>query len=220
MRPETSCHNTKALIDYVRARNPENLHFLWEPLKGRLPEGEDPESFLTDTNNWISAELCRDIMEQAKKATSDEMAVYRAGFESIRQRKLGYVEQIVVRALFSPKHAIKKAARINDKFNRTKRVEIMEASNTHAVVRLHWFKHLPMTRDFCLINKAVYQAMSTIWDLPPARLEEKVCFFDGGPYCEYEIWWDKKSVWKYLLRRPGVKREVLDSLFKEMETDK
>ncbi|MCK4391236.1 MAG: GAF domain-containing protein [Desulfobacterales bacterium] len=220
MKPEVSCLNTRAFIDYVRGRNPENLHLLWEPIKGKLPEGEDPERFLSDSNNWISVKLNRDIMEQTKKATSDEMAVYKAGFESVRQRKLGYVERILVRAFLTPKHALLNAQKINDKFNRSKRVEIVEASNTHGVVRLHWFKELPLTRDFCLMNKGAYQAMLTVWDLPPARLEERVCFFEGGPYCEYEIWWDKKPLWKYFLRRRRVKREVLDSLIKEMKRDK
>jgi len=220
MKPEIGCFNTKALIGYVRARSPENLHLLWEPLKGKLPEGEDREQFLTDPNNWISAEVCRDIMEQTKKATSDEMAVYKAGFESVTQRKLGYIEKILVRALFTPEHGIRKAQKINDRFNRSKRVEIVEASNTHALVRLHWFKDLPLTRDFCLINKGIYQALSTIWDIPPATIEERVCFFEGGPYCEYAIRWDKKSSWKFFFRWPGVKREVLESLVDEMERDK
>jgi signal transduction histidine kinase/ActR/RegA family two-component response regulator len=220
VKAENSCQITKALIEYVRSRSPQNLHLLWEPVRGRLPEGEDPEVFLTDQNNWISAEICRDIMEQTKKATSDEMAVYKAGFESITRRKLGYIGRIVVRALFGPKHAIQKAPKINDKVNRTKKVEIISASNTHALLRLHWFKDLPLTRDFCLINKGIYQAMSTIWDLPPADLEEKVCFFEGGPYCEYEMWWEKKSLWKLFFRRRAVKREVLDSLINEMEQDK
>ena len=220
MKPEVSCLNTKAYVDYVQARNPENLHLLWEPLKGRLPPDEDPERFLTDPNNWISVELNRDIMEQTKKATSDEMAVYKAGFESIRQRRLGYIERILVRAFLTPKHAFRKAQKINDKFNKTKKVEVVLASNTHGLVRLHWFKGLPLTRDFCLMNKGVYQAMLTVWDLPPARLKEKVCFFEGGPYCEYELWWEKRPLWKYFLRRCRVKREVHDSVLKEIKRDK
>jgi signal transduction histidine kinase/CheY-like chemotaxis protein len=220
MKPEISCFNTKALVDYVRARNPENLHLLCEPLKGKLPDAEDPEQFLTDSNNWISAEVCRDIMEQTRIATSDEMAVYRAGFESVRQRKLGYIEKIFVRALLTPGCAIWKLQKINDRFNRSKRIEIVKSSNTHALVRLHWFSNLPLSRDFCLINKGIYEAMSTVWDLPPTRLEERVCFFEGGPYCEYEMWWNKKSLWKLFFRKPAVKREVLDSLVKEMEKDK
>jgi len=220
MKSETSCHNTKAIIDYVRSNNPENLHLLFEPLRGILPEGDDPELFLTDQNNWISVEVCRAVMEAAKRATSDEMAMYKAGFESITQKRLGYIGRIVVRALFSPKYAIQKAPKINDKVNKTKKVEIVTASNTHAIVRLHWFEGFPVTRDFCLINKGIYQAMSTIWDLPPASLEETVCFFEGGPYCEYDMRWEKKSLMKLFFHRRKLRREVLDSLLKEMETDK
>ena len=143
MKAENSCHNTKALIDYVRSRNPENLHLLWEPIRGKLPEAEDPELFLSDQNNWISAEVCRDIMEQTKKATSDEMAVYKAGFQSVIRKKFGYIDRILLRALFSPKHAIKKAPKINDRVNKTKKVEIVSTSNSHAVVRLHWFENIP-----------------------------------------------------------------------------
>jgi signal transduction histidine kinase/ActR/RegA family two-component response regulator len=138
----------------------------------------------------------------------------------VSQRKFGYLQKIFIRALFTPKHVIRKAQKINDRANKTKKVEIVLASNTHALVRLRWFKDLPLSRDYCLLNKGIYQAMSTIWDLPPARLEERVCFFEGGPYCEYEMWWEKKSLWKLFLRRRSVKREILDSLLKEMEADK
>jgi signal transduction histidine kinase/ActR/RegA family two-component response regulator len=220
MKSETSCLNTKALVDYVRASNPENLYLLWKPLEGRIPKGEDPEQFLMDSNNWISIEVCRDIMEQTKKATSDQMAVYKAGFESIVHRKLGYVQKIFVRALLSPKNATQHLVKINDKFNRSKSVEIVQKSHTHSLIRLHWFKHLPLTHDFCQMNKGIYQAMPTIWDLPPARIEERVCFFEGGPYCEYEIWHERKSLWKLFFRRRSLKRQVLDSLLKEMEMDK
>ena len=155
MKAETSCLNTKALVDYVRARAPEKLYLLWEPLKDMLPRGEDPELFLSDSNNWISVDVCRAIMEQTKKATSDEMAAYNAGFESVTQRKFGYLQRIFIRALFTPKHAIQKVRKINDRFNRSKEVAIVSASNTHAVVRLHWFEDLPLSRDFCLFNKGI-----------------------------------------------------------------
>jgi len=220
MKPETSCLNTKALVDYVRSRNPDRMHLLWEPLKGRLPKGQDPELYLTDSNNWISIDVCRDIMEQTKRATSDEMAVYKAGFESVSKRKFGYLGKILVRALLSPKHAIQKTPQINDRFNKSKSVEIVSASNAHAVVRLRWFEGLPLSRDFCQFNKGIYQAMSTVWDLPPAHIEETVCFFEGGPYCEYNMRWEKKSLWKLLFRKRLFRKEILDSLLKEMEADK
>jgi signal transduction histidine kinase/ActR/RegA family two-component response regulator len=220
MKAETSCLNTKALFDYVQNRHPENIELLWEPLKGKLSEGEDPKRFLSDPNNWISIDVCRSIMEQTKKAVGDEMAVYKAGFESISRRKLGYVEKIFIRAFLTPKHAFRKVQRVNDKFNRSKTVEMVSATSSRAVVRLHWFKDLPLTPDFCQMNKGIYQAMLTMWDLPPADLRETVCFFEGGPYCEYDISWESKSLWKYFFRSRRVKKEVLESLIEEMENDK
>jgi signal transduction histidine kinase/CheY-like chemotaxis protein len=220
VKPEVNCVNTKAFVDYVRATNPGNLHLLWQAIEGKIPDGQDPEQFLTDGNNWISAEVCRDLMDLTKKATSDEMAIYKAGFESIRQRKLGYIERIFVRAILSPKHAWRKAQKINDKFNRTKRVEVVSGSDVHSLIRLHWFKGLPMSRDFCLLNQGIYGAMATIFDLPPAKIEETVCFFEGGPYCEYDISVEKRSRWEYFFRSRRVKRDVLNSLITEMERDK
>ena len=109
MRTKTSCFNTGALVDYVRAKNPENLHLLWAPVQGLLAEGEDPERFLTDAKNFVSIEICRQIMEQTRKATSDEMAVYKAAFEHGRQKELGIMQPRFFQAILGLKHAMRKA---------------------------------------------------------------------------------------------------------------
>ncbi len=194
MKGETSCFNTRALIDYVRSRSPENLPLLWAPLKGKIADGEDPERFLSDPNNRVSIEICRDIMEQAKKATSDDMAVYKAALEHGRQREGNHTHQRWARAFSGPSHAIRKAQEINGRLLGSKEIEIVSVSDTHALVRFHWSKDLPLTRDFCLFAKGIYQAIPTTFHLSPARLWERVCFFQGGPYCEYEMWWDKKPL--------------------------
>jgi CheY-like chemotaxis protein len=192
MKGETSCFNTRALIHYVRAKRPENLPLLWEPLKGKIADGEDPERFLSDPKNRVSIEICRDIMEQAKKATSDDMAVYKAALEQGRQREGSRTQQRWARAFSGPRHAIRKAQEMNGRLLGGTEIEIVSVSDTHALVRFHWSKDLPLTRDFCLFAKGIYQAIPTTFHLSPARLWERVCFFQGGPYCEYEMWWDKK----------------------------
>jgi len=220
MKPETSCLNTKAIVDFVRDAKPGKLHLLWKPLEGKIPDSENPEAFLSDHNNWISIDVCRRIMEAAKEATSDDMAVYKAAFESTRQKKLGYMERIFVRTFLSPKHGFAKVQKINDKYNRSKRVETVFVGNDRALIRLHWFDNLPLTRDFCLMNKGIYQAMFTVWDLPPAIIEERQCFFEGAPYCEYEFSWQKKSTWRYFFGSRRAKKQIHDSLIEEMEADK
>ena len=41
---------------------------------------------------------------------------------------------------------------INDKFNKNKRIELVETTSDSAVVRLHWFKEIPSNIDYCLFN--------------------------------------------------------------------
>ena len=208
MKGETSCFNTHALIQYVRAKRPENLHLLWEPLKGRIAEGEDPERFLSDPKNRVSVELCRDIMEQAKKATSDDMAVYKAALEHGRPREDSRPHQRWARAFSGPRHAIRKVQEMNGRSLGGKEMEIVSLSDTHALVRFHWSKDLPLTRDFCLFAKGICQAIPTTFHLSPARLWERVCFFQGGPYCQYELWWDKKPSPKSFRLMPERRKRV------------
>jgi CheY-like chemotaxis protein len=211
MESETSCFNTCALIHYVRAKRPENLHLLWEPLKGKIAEGEDPERFLGDPKNRVSIEVCRDIMEQAKKATSDDMAVYKAAFGHGRPREGSGTQQRSISAFSGPRQAIRKAQEMNGRLLGGKRIEIVSVSDTHALVRLHWSKELPLTRDFCLFAKGTYQAIPTMFHLSPARLWERVCFFQGGPYCEYEMWWDKEPLSKISRLMPALRKSVFRS---------
>jgi CheY-like chemotaxis protein len=208
MRTKTSCFNTGALVDYVRAKNPENLHFLWAPLQGVLAEGEDPERFLTDAKNYVSIEICRQIMEQTRQATSDEMAVYKAAFEHGRQKELGIMQPRFFQAILGLKHAMRKAQNVHGKFPAGKRIEIVSFSDIHSVVRLHWSSDISLSRDFCLFAKGKYQAMPTMFHFPPARLWERTCLFEGGPYCEYQLWWDKKPA-----RRAFGLRSALDAGF-------
>ncbi len=159
-------------------------------------------------------------MDQTKKAVSDDMAIFKAGFESMVNRKLGYVQKIFIRAFLSPKYAIKSLKKINDKFTKNKTIEIVKATNNHAIIRLHWSNSPDLTRDFCLINKGMYKACSTLWNLPPADLVERACYFRGGPYCEYELWWNRRSLLALSFRKSSIKRDVFQSLIQEMERDK
>ena len=57
---QCSCRQTKILVDYVRATNPENLDRLWAPVQGDLPENQNPEQFLRDTRSRVGHEALRE----------------------------------------------------------------------------------------------------------------------------------------------------------------
>jgi CheY-like chemotaxis protein len=186
-----SFRQTKTLVDYVRAKNPANLPFLWGAVQAELPENQDPEGFLCNPENRVSSGLLRRIMEQTRKATSDDMAVYKAALSITNGSCFGRGLKKRFWGFFGPKKAIQKT-RMCIPFLSDQGAEILSISETHAVIRLHWCTDRALSSDFCLYAKGAYQAMPTLFHLAPARLWERTCFFKGGPWCEYEIWWDKQ----------------------------
>ena len=89
-----------------------------------------------------------------------------------------------------------------------------------AIVRLHWFPEIPSNLDFCLFNQGIYTGIPTIWNLPPAILEETKCFFKGDDYCEYHFKWQKRFSVKESLLKFLVPWRVLTYTIDELERDK
>jgi PAS domain S-box-containing protein len=133
---------------------------------------------------------------------------------------LGYVQRIIMFAHKNPRSTLKRVQALNDKFNKNKRVELVETTRTSAVVRLHWFPEVPGNMDFCLFNQGIYSGLPTIWNLPPAILEETKCFYKGDDYCEYHLKWQRKFHLKENLLKFLVPWRALNYTIEELERDK
>ncbi|MFO7495663.1 MAG: ATP-binding protein [Desulfobacterales bacterium] len=214
-----SCINSLAIIEYLEKEQPGATHRLLEDLDTELPGVKDPRAFLSDPNNWISAPLLAVLYERAKKILEDEDAPRKIGFHSVTGKRLGYIQRILLAALGGPVRALGHIQRVNDHFNRTKRVERVETGGTTATVRLHWDPDIPLTEDFCRYNKGIYEALPVIWGLPPARLAETECFFHGGRYCEYKFSWSRGSISR-LFYRLFAPWKIARASIEELEQDK
>ncbi|MEW5912080.1 MAG: HD domain-containing phosphohydrolase [Thermodesulfobacteriota bacterium] len=219
MERHNSCLNTRAIIDYVE-RHYGSPEVLLEGLDEDLEGVENPIEFLRDSHNWVSSDLVKRMYDNARQMSGDRRVVYSIGFESVTHQRLGYIQQILLRAWASPKVAIKRLETINKKFNRTKDLELIESGTERAVVRLHWHRELELSKDFCLMNQGVYSAIPTIWGLPPAKVEETHCQFDGDPYCEFEIRWQNPSTLRRLQMLLHNRRSLLSESLAEIEHDK
>ena len=137
----------------------------------------------------------------------------------IMNKRFGYLESIFIRTIGHPYLSIRRAAAINDKFNKTKKVEIVSADWSHAVVRLKWIPDLGSTRDICLFNLGIYESIPTLWDLPLGKITEHSCYFDGDEYCEFTLEWSKKTLLEFIFgfisRRGSVLRESIAELERE-----
>ncbi len=214
-----SCINSLAVIEYAEKTRPGSAAQILARIEDELPGVTDPRAFLSDPNNWISAQLLARLYARAKTVLADDDVARKIGFHSVTEKRLGYIQKVVLAALGGPVRALRQIQRVNDHFNRTKRVEMLETSGHSATIRLHWNGDIPLTEDFCRMNKGIYEAIPVIWGLPPAELVETECFFHGGRYCEYQLSWSKVSISR-LLYRVFAPWKLAEESIREIERDK
>ncbi len=215
-----NCMNSLAIIEYVKEKAPSMLPQLFDQLMPEMEGIQNIEVFLSDPHNWIPSSLMIKLFSNANNIFNNADTAYNIGFNSILKQRFGYIQKIFIYSLGSPSHVIKKLQKINDHFNRTKRVEIVSLTKTSAVIRLFWDKNIPTNRDFCYFNKGIYQAIPTIWRCPPAELIETKNFFDGDEYCEYHLKWQPPSRIKSFLLKLITPEKVIRETIQELEKDK
>jgi len=220
MERHNSCINTKAVIDYVEEHDPLLVEPLLKDLSQQLDGVTNAREFLSDPNNWVSSHILILLYERVKELLGKEDVVFDIGFDSVAQRRLGYIQRILFFAFRSHGRTLRRLQSLNDKFNHNKEVQLAELNRDGAVVRLKWFRDIPMTRDFCLMNRGVYTAVPVVWNEPPCQLEEHKCFFQGDDYCEYHIRWKRRPSLKKLLLRLVAPWRLAKATIEELEGDK
>jgi len=220
MEKHNSCINTKAVIDYVEEHDPSLVEPLLKDLSPELAGVEDVKRFLSDPNNWVSTHILILLYDRVKKLLAKDDVVFDIGFDSVGKRRLGYIQRILFFAIRNHGRTLKRIQSLNDRFNRNKQVQLAELNRDGAVVRLEWFKDIPLTRDFCLMNRGVYTAVPVVWNEPPLQLEERKCFFQGDDYCEYHLSWKRRPSFKRLLLRLIAPWRLARATIEELEQDK
>jgi signal transduction histidine kinase len=220
MEKEVSCINTRVILDYVKEHNNGDFSALLKDLDPEIDILPDPEGYLRDPNNWVSCTVATELYKRARLILNDDMAAYKIAKFAVENVSMGYGQKIIVRAFWSTKKGIINAQKINDKWNRSKDVEIVEMKRNEAVIRLHWKSNMGVTKDLCLVNQGAYTFLPLIWGGSPLHLEEKSCYFEGAPYCEYHLKWTFRNSFHEALSRFFSTKSVLSETITEMEADK
>lgn len=220
MKKEVSCINSRAIIDYVRVHNNGELGDFLINLDPEIDACPDPEIYLTDQNNWISCRVAAELYKRARILFNDELTAFYIARYAAENFQLGYTQSIMLRAFWTIKTGLKNLQRINDKFNRNKKVELCKIEKNSAVVRLHYLPGMEATKDICLYNQGAYMFLPLIWGDNPIRLEETCCYFEGAPFCEYHLKWERRNSIRKYFSRFFTTRAVLNEMLKEIEKDK
>ena len=220
MKKETSCINSRSIIEYIKEHRPESCSALIQNLDPELDGMRDPEAYLTDPNNWISCAVICKLYRRARTILQDERAAYNIGRYAVEKTSMGYAQRILVKAFWSAKKALRHSQKINDKWNRSKRVELVQIHRNRATVRLHWDSQMGLSKDLCWINQGTYTYLPLVWGGKPFALHERCCFFEGAPYCEYQLKWPVHNRLYEILSRFFSSKSVLRETIREMENDK
>jgi signal transduction histidine kinase len=220
MEKEVSCLNSKVILGYLKEHNHGNYSDLLKNLDPEIDGLSDPESFLKDPNNWISCAVASKLYERARIILDDEMAAYKIAKFAVEKTSLGYAQRIIAKGFWSYKTGLKHAQKLNDKWNRSKKVEVREIKRNGAVLRLHWDKNMVLSKDLCLMNQGTYSYLPLIWGGKPLELKEKCCYFNHAPYCEYHLKWPLRNKLYEIFSRFYTSKSVLMDTITEMEKDK
>jgi signal transduction histidine kinase len=220
MEKEVNCINSRAILSYVKVHNNGDCSGLIKHLDPEIDSLSDPENFLTDSNNWVSTVIIVELFKRARIILNDEMVAYKIAKYSIENSSLGYIQKIFIKSFWSSKKSFKHAQAINNKFNRNKRVELVNVRRNLAIFRLHWNSSMKPSKDLCIFNHGIYTFLPTIWSGKPYTFKEKCCHFDGAPYCEYHITWRFQNRVREYLSRFFMSRAMLKDIITEQEKDK
>ncbi len=184
-----SCLNSRAIIDYIRRKHPDCVKVLLEAVPRPWRDKGDPEAWLCDENNWIPSGIVVALFAAARKINGSPNTAFDIGYESILTREFSYWQKIFVRFFSSPRLILRRVNQLNARLNNTKVVELVSDSPGHALLRWHWVDGAVASKDICLYNQGIYSAIPTIWGRTAARVEERVCRFEGHAHCEVHVSW-------------------------------
>jgi len=220
MEKEVNCLNSKVILGYVKEHHNGDYSSLLKNLDPEIDTLKDPERYLIDPNNWISCTVASKLYERARMILKDELAAYKIAKYAVENTKLGYAQRIIAKGFWSYKTGLKHVQKLNDKWNRNKRVELVEIKRNGAILKLHWNSQMDVSKDLCLMNQGTYTFLPLIWGGSPLDLKEKCCYFNGEPYCEYHLKWPLRNRLYEIFSRFYTSKSLLIDTIAEMEEDK
>lgn len=220
-RREISCRITRTLIMYVREMNGS---------LGNLLTGlELDEGYLCDTNNWISHEFLHILYARMSEILGDKYPVYKMALASNRYQSLNILERIA-RLLGNPKLIYSQSPRYNTLLKTNGDVYIHEVGDSWVILEDRYHDGATKTRHDCDYTRGIITGIPTIFDMPPARVEEIECQVAREAYgerdwsdkpvygsrgCLYRIEWsdkDRPPMWKRLFQQYRVYRKAIEDL--------
>ncbi|HPL64244.1 MAG TPA: PAS domain S-box protein [Syntrophales bacterium] len=197
---EISCRITRTLLLYVRENNRGSL--------GGLLDGLDlDEAYLLDQNNWVSHALLHVLYDRMAEILKDDNAVYNMALSADRLNSVGMLNRIA-RLLGSPQTIYSQAPDYNKFLKMNGDVFIRKWGGSWCLLEDRYHSSDQKHRRDCDYTRGVLTGIPTMFDMPPAFVEEIECQVSAERYgkriwkdnprygaqgCLYRVQWDPKT---------------------------
>jgi two-component sensor histidine kinase len=228
MAKEINCSAFKSLLDYLRKHHGEHsvklaLDGLVNNEKYLIADKNNPskiipvqEYHLNDFAYWVSNEFSLTLFANSKKIIGNSNSLAKIGENSLphffSKKSILFLSRVL-----GVKQISKQAARINNRFNRTKTVKLAELANNKAVFHIHYHPGFRTTKDICNWNLGIYIGTAKMAGGHDIWGEETRCVLNGDEFCVFQLTWKKEaSLTKRLFR--ALLKILTSDLIAEYET--
>jgi len=182
---EVSCSMTSVVLRLIRREG--GAAAVTELLE--LSETKREVSYLENVDNWVSLDEATALLAAGVSHTGDEMFARRVGEETLRQHA-GTQVATVLRSLGSTEAVLKAVAQTAARLSAVTKMDTLEASPGHAVVRALAREGFTRGRLHCDWATGLMSGTPILFGLPLATVEETECQVRGDKQCLYTVSWD------------------------------
>lgn len=163
---DISCRVTSTYIHYVRENKPEELSNLLKDLPY-------DESYLINTDNWISWDTERIIQDRLYLIFQDELIMFKIGRSILANKSLGIVN-ILFNLFLTPERLIRYTPKITKYFTKgVATLNVIETTRQSATIEV--IINGKQSRGSCLHNQGMFSIFTELFGLEPAEISECQC---------------------------------------------
>lgn len=189
-RAELSCRFLVPLLDLTAERIPaaEASRF--------LEAWQTSAAALKDESGWVSRRFCEALVEWLAERIGVSAIIDRTLRDSYSPKTMGLLYPFV-RAFGSPRVGYARLPSFVKLLNRASDVEVLMRGRNRATITYRPMSEATRERSplICQVRRAQIGAGPTVWNLPPAIVEEAECQALGGDRCVYQIAWVEPTRW-------------------------
>jgi diguanylate cyclase (GGDEF)-like protein len=203
---ETSGITTRLLLHYVRGVAGDEA--VAEVLR-RADVGHSVAE-LEDEFSWVSYDVKIRLFAATVEVLGNPGAMYEMGAAALRH-SVNHSLLLLLRALGSPRQVFRQVPRTSPKFSAAAVMEVMESSQTHAMVRYILRPGYTPSRLDCAYTEGLLAVVPEIFGLPTAHVVHDECQSDGFDACLFHVTWSRWSrlPWRRRWLRGAVDAEII-----------